>query len=142
MRVLLVEDSATMMYFIKGALRNLGVQHIHAAQNGHQAIEMLRLHQIDIVLTDWQMPKMSGIELLQQIRKSEFHRHLPVLMLTGESDRVHITEAIKAGIDGYLVKPICLDSLKKQMKLAYLKKKHQTSMEYKLKTRRLKKPRA
>jgi two-component system chemotaxis response regulator CheY len=104
-KILIVDDFATMRRIIKNFLKNMGYRDIYEAENGKEAMKMLSEGGFDLVLTDWNMPVMNGLELLQSIRASELHSHIPVLMLTAESKREQIVRAAQEGVNGYIVKP-------------------------------------
>jgi two-component system chemotaxis response regulator CheY len=103
-RLLVVDDMATMRNLIRKMLRAIGYTTIDEAEDGVSALEKLRAQQFDLVITDWNMPNMDGLTLLQEIRKSDL-AELPVLMVTAEKRRENVLAAISAGASGYIVKP-------------------------------------
>lgn len=103
-RLLVVDDMATMRNLIRKMLRAIGYTTIDEAEDGVSALEKLRTQQFDLVITDWNMPNMDGLTLLQEIRKSDV-AELPVLMVTAEKRRENVLAAINAGASGYIVKP-------------------------------------
>ncbi|MCO7226937.1 chemotaxis response regulator CheY [Pleionea sp. CnH1-48] len=105
MKILLVDDFSTMRRIIKNLLREIGFDDVVEAEDGKQAIAMMQNHDVDMVITDWNMPVMSGIDLLRHIRTTRDFNELPVLMVTAESKREQIVEAAQAGVNGYIVKP-------------------------------------
>ncbi len=114
-KILIVDDFATMRRIIKNFLKNMGYRDIYEAENGKEAMKILSEGGFDIVLTDWNMPVMNGLELLQSIRASELHSHIPVLMLTAESKREQIVRAAQEGVNGYIVKPFNEITLKNKL---------------------------
>ncbi|WP_250441852.1 response regulator [Caballeronia sp. AZ1_KS37] len=103
-RLLVVDDMATMRSLIRKMLRAIGYTTIDEAEDGVAALEKLRIQKFDAVITDWNMPNMDGLSLLQEIRKSEELAELPVLMVTAEKRRENVLAAIEAGANGYIVK--------------------------------------
>ena len=93
-------------------MRDLGFTNTVEADDGITALPILNLGQIDFLVTDWNMPGMTGIELLRHVRADEKLKHLPVLMVTAEAKREQIIEAAQAGVNGYVVKPFTAIALK------------------------------
>ena len=112
MKVLVVDDFPTMRRIIKNLLRQLGFQNIAEAEDGAHALRLIKEGSVDFVVTDWNMPKMTGIELLKAIREDAAHKALPVLMVTAEAEKESIVQAIKAGVNNYIVKPFTAEVLK------------------------------
>ena len=112
MRILIVDDFATMRRIVKNLLRDLGYMNTTEADDGATALPILKNGEFDFVITDWNMPNMQGIELLQEIRKDENLKHIPVLMVTAEAKREQIVKAATAGVNGYVVKPFAAETLK------------------------------
>ena len=111
MRVLIVDDFSTMRRIIKNLLSDLGFNNSVEAEDGHSALAVLRQDAVELVVTDWNMPGMSGIELLRAIRADEQLRALPVLMVTAEAKREQIIEAAQSGVNGYVIKPFTAATL-------------------------------
>ena len=105
MRILVVDDFSTMRRIVKNILRQLGYNNVVEADDGTTALVKLKAEKIDFVVTDWNMPKMSGLELLKEIRATEAWKSTPVLMVTAEALQENIIAAIKAGVSNYIVKP-------------------------------------
>lgn len=112
MRILSVDDFSTMRRIIKNLLKQLGYHNVLEADDGTAALEMLRRQKIDLVISDWNMPKMTGIELLKAIRADESLKQIPLLMVTAEAQRENVIEAAKAGANNYIVKPFTSETLK------------------------------
>ena len=102
---LVVDDLAPMRKVTTGQLQLLGASTILTASNGLEALQLLRSRRVDIILSDWNMPLMSGLELLQAVRATPELSHLPFIMITAETERVRIEEAIESGVTSLLIKP-------------------------------------
>ncbi len=111
MRILVVDDFSTMRRIIKNILRQLGFNDIVEADDGTTAWEILNRDKIDFVISDWNMPKMTGIELLRKVRGSEEFVKLPFLMVTAEAQQENIIEAVQAKVSNYIVKPFTAETL-------------------------------
>ncbi len=116
---LVVDDFATMRRIVRSQLRELGVEHVEEAQDGHDALRMLKQSEIGFVVTDWNMPNLQGIDLLRAIRADPALRHIPVLMVTAENKKENILEAAQAGVNGYIVKPFTADVLKEKLEAIF-----------------------
>jgi two-component system chemotaxis response regulator CheY len=118
-KFLVVDDFPTMRRIIRGLLTQTGHVSgaIDEAEDGEQALKRIEYGSVDFVVTDWNMPNMSGIELLQAIRRHDdpHIRALPVLMVTAEAKKENILQAAQAGVNGYIVKPFPADALKNRI---------------------------
>jgi len=114
-KILVVDDMATMRRIIKGLLEQLGFKNIDEAEDGKVALQKLKSSKYDFVVTDWNMPNMTGLELVQEIRKDPELKHLPVLMVTAEAKKENVLMAIKAGVNNYIVKPFTAEVLKEKI---------------------------
>jgi len=103
--ILIVDDMEAIRSMINSCLKHLGVEHVFMDVNGEVAWKTLNEKRVDLVICDWDMPKVSGLELLKRIRASEHYNHIPFLMLTATTKREHIVDAINAGTSDYLTKP-------------------------------------
>ncbi|CAG9296724.1 response regulator [Celerinatantimonas diazotrophica] len=121
LKVLVVDDFSTMRRIIKNILKDLGIEQIEMAEDGVHALSMVQHTQFDLIITDWNMPNMNGLELLKAIRKTKSIDELPVLMVTAETKREQIVEAAKAGVNGYIVKPFSQVTLDKKIKFIFRK---------------------
>ncbi len=115
MKILIVDDFSTMRRIIKNLLRDLGFNNTEEADDGNTALPMLKKGGFDFLITDWNMPGMSGIELLRNVRSDPQLAKLPVLMVTAEQKREQIVEAAEAGVNGYVVKPFTAQVLKEKI---------------------------
>ena len=110
-RFLVVDDFAPMREIVRKVLEELGYQHIEEAVDGVAALQKLRSAPFDLLITDWSMPNMPGIELVKAVRSDPALARLPVLMVTGEVKREQIVEATQAGVSGYIIKPFTPQAL-------------------------------
>ncbi|KIY39154.1 MULTISPECIES: chemotaxis response regulator CheY [Pseudomonas] len=119
MTVLVVDDFSTMRRIIKNLLRELGYRNVLEAEDGLAALKVLQKTPVDLVITDWNMPHMSGLELLRTLRASENWKHLPVLMVSAEAKRDQIIQAANAGVNAYIVKPFNGPTLEEKIHRIY-----------------------
>jgi len=96
-------------------LRELGLTNVAEADDGKTALPKLQAGDFDLLITDWNMPGMTGIELLRAVREDESLAHLPVLMVTAEARRDQIVETAQAGVNGYIIKPFTAGTLKEKL---------------------------
>ncbi len=107
MQILVVDDFSTMRRIITNVLRQLGFDNIVEAEDGAKALQILEGEQVDFVITDWNMPQMSGLDLLKAIRGHDnaSKKDIPVLMVTAEALQENIVMAAKEGVNNYIIKP-------------------------------------
>jgi two-component system chemotaxis response regulator CheY len=115
MRVLVVDDFSTMRRIIKNILRQLGFNNVVEADDGTTAWDVLNKDKVDFVISDWNMPQMTGIELLRKVRGSEEFADLPFLMVTAEAQQENIIEAVQAKVSNYIVKPFTAEVMKQKI---------------------------
>ena len=115
MKILIVDDFSTMRRIIKNLLRDLGFTNTAEADDGSSALPMLQSGNFDFLVTDWNMPGMTGIELLKAVRADDKLKNLPILMVTAAAKRDQIIEAAQAGVNGYVVKPFTAVVLKEKI---------------------------
>lgn len=115
MKILIVDDFSTMRRIIKNLLRDLGFTNTQEADDGQTALPLLKNGDFDFLVTDWNMPGMTGIDLLKEVRADAKLASLPVLMVTAEAKRDQIIEAAQAGVNGYVVKPFTAQVLKEKI---------------------------
>lgn len=115
MKFLVVDDFSTMRRIVRNLLKELGYTNVDEAEDGVVAMQKLNSGGIDFVVTDWNMPNMTGIELLRAIRSNAQLSHLPVLMITAEAKKENIVEAAQAGASGYIVKPFTAATLSEKL---------------------------
>lgn len=111
MKILIVDDFSTMRRIIKNLLRDLGFSNTQEADDGQTALPMLKAGDFDFLVTDWNMPGMTGIDLLKAVRADEKLKSLPVLLVTAEAKRDQIIAAAQAGVNGYVIKPFTAQAL-------------------------------
>jgi len=116
-KILVVDDFSTMRRIIKNLLRDLGFNNTDEADDGLTALPMLKTGKYDLLVTDWNMPGMQGIDLLKAVRAEadEGLKNIPVLMVTAEQKKEQIIEAAQAGVNGYIVKPFTALILKEKL---------------------------
>jgi two-component system chemotaxis response regulator CheY len=115
MKFLVVDDFSTMRRIVRNLLKELGYTNVDEAEDGVVALQKLSAGGTDFVVTDWNMPNMTGIELLRAIRANPQLSHLPVLMITAEAKKENIIEAAQAGASGYIVKPFTAATLSEKL---------------------------
>ena len=113
MKVLLVDDSRTMRMLQIRTLEKIGITSISEAEDGVIALELFKNSELDLVMTDWNMPNMDGLTLVQEIR--QINKEIPILMITTEAERSRVVTAIQNGVNDYLVKPFTADVLKEKL---------------------------
>ncbi|MEF2145009.1 MAG: chemotaxis response regulator CheY [Desulfovibrionaceae bacterium] len=111
MRILVVDDFSTMRRIIKNILRQLGYDNVVEADDGTTAWDVLNKDNVDFIISDWNMPHMTGIELLRKVRASEEYGDVPFLMVTAEAQQENIIEAVQARVNNYIVKPFTPETL-------------------------------
>jgi two-component system, chemotaxis family, chemotaxis protein CheY len=115
MKILIVDDFSTMRRIVKNLLADLGFNNTAEADDGSTALPLLKQGGFDFVVTDWNMPGVTGIDLLKAIRAEPSLAKLPVLMVTAEAKREQIIEAAQAGVNGYIIKPFTAVTLKEKL---------------------------
>ena len=115
MKILVVDDFSTMRRIIKNLLKELGFTNIEEADDGQTALPLLKQGNFDFLVTDWNMPGMTGIDLLRAVRSDPGLASLPVLMVTAEAKREQIVLAAQEGVNGYIVKPFNGATLKEKI---------------------------
>ena len=119
MRFLVVDDMSTMRRIIRSLLRDIGFTNVEDAENGAEGLRKLNAGNFDFVISDWNMPVMTGLELLQAIRASESLKSLPVLLVTAEAKRDYIVAAAQAGCNGYVIKPFTAAILEEKLNMIF-----------------------
>ena len=112
LKILAVDDSPTMRRIIINTLKRAGFGDVIEATDGRDALAKMKVDKVDFVITDWNMPEMDGLTFVSNLRASEEYKSLPVLMVTTRSVKDDILEAMKAGVNNYIVKPFTPDTLK------------------------------
>ncbi len=116
MKILVVDDFPTMRRIVKTLLKQNGFSNVIEAEDGLKAYAILQgTNDIEMIVSDWNMPNMTGLELLKTVRSDPKVKHLPFLMITAEAEKENIIEAVKAGVSNYVVKPFTGQTLKEKM---------------------------
>ncbi|MDF0675088.1 MAG: chemotaxis response regulator CheY [Nitrospira sp.] len=115
MKILVVDDMVTMRRIVKNILKQLGFANIDEAENGQEALQKLRADTFGFVVSDWNMPVMTGIDMLRAIRADEKLKTTPVLMVTAEAQQSNLVEAVQAGVNNYIVKPFTAETLQEKI---------------------------
>ncbi len=116
LKFLVVDDSATMRRIVGNSLRNLGFNNFVEAENGKDALEKLQdVTDINFVITDWNMPILSGLDLTKAIRSNDKFKHLPILMVTTRGVKEDILEALQNKVNNYVIKPFTPQILKEKI---------------------------
>jgi two-component system, chemotaxis family, chemotaxis protein CheY len=114
-RFLVVDDFSTMRRIVRNLLKELGYVTVEEAEDGAAALQRLRADRFDFVISDWNMPNMTGLELLKAIRADGTLKSTPVLMITAEARKENIIDAAQAGASGYIVKPFTAATLDEKL---------------------------
>jgi two-component system chemotaxis response regulator CheY len=115
LKFLVVDDFSTMRRIVRNLLKELGFANVDEAEDGVAALSKLRSTNFDFVVSDWNMPNMTGLDLLKEIRGDANLKHLPVLMVTAEAKKENIISAAQAGASGYIVKPFTAATLEEKL---------------------------
>jgi two-component system chemotaxis response regulator CheY len=115
LKILVVDDFSTMRRIVRNLLKELGYTNVDEAEDGVVALQKLKGSNFQFVVTDWNMPNMTGIELLRAIRADVALKNLPVLMITAEAKKENIIEAAQSGASGYIVKPFTAGTLEEKL---------------------------
>ncbi|MBL7180444.1 MAG: chemotaxis response regulator CheY [Pseudomonadota bacterium] len=119
MKILVVDDFATMRRILRNILKQIGFKNINEADDGKTALKELKKEKYDLVLCDWNMPEMPGIDLLNTIRSDDQLKHIPFVMVTAEAQKENILTAVKAGINSYIVKPFTPETVSAKLKKVF-----------------------
>ncbi|BCD61840.1 two-component system, chemotaxis family, chemotaxis protein CheY [Nitratiruptor sp. YY08-26] len=122
-RILVVDDAPMIRRILKNLLKEMGFSNIDEAEDGMVALQKLRNQKYDFVITDWNMPNLTGIELVQEIRKDPNLKSLPIMMVTAEAKKENIILALKSGVNNYIVKPFTPENVKAKIEAIFSAKK-------------------
>ena len=114
-KVLVVDDFATMRRIVKGVLKQLGFNDIIEAEDGDLALKELKKEKVGLIVSDWNMPNMTGLDLLKAVRGDDKLKSIPFLMVTAEAKKENITDALQNGVSNYIVKPFTAETLKEKI---------------------------
>ena len=121
MKVLVVDDFATMRKIVRNILKQIGFEDITEAEDGNVALRVIKSETVGLVVSDWNMPNMTGLDLLKAIRQDPQTASLPVLMVTAEGLKENVMEAVKAGVNNYVVKPFTAEVLQEKIENIFKK---------------------
>ena len=115
MKILIADDSKTMLRIIVNVVKQIGINEndIIRVENGQEALKQYNENNIDIILTDWNMPVMNGLEFVKKIREQD--KKIPILMITTEGGKSEVITALKSGVNNYIVKPFNAEILKEKL---------------------------
>ena len=122
MKIITVDDSATMRRIIKNSLKAIGYDEVIEAENGQVGLAKIQTENVEFVITDWSMPVMTGLEMVHALRENPGTKALPILMVTAVGQKEEIVQAIGAGVNGYIVKPFEAETLHAKMQQVLEKK--------------------
>ena len=115
MKILVVDDMVTMRRIVKNILKQLGFANIEEAENGQEGLQKLKADNFGFVVSDWNMPVMTGIDMLRAIRADDKLKTTPVLMVTAEAQQANLIEAVQAGVSNYIVKPFTAETMQEKI---------------------------
>ncbi|NJK88854.1 MAG: response regulator [Myxococcales bacterium] len=115
MRILSVDDFSTMRRIVKNILKQLGYTNVDEAENGAAALDAMRDKKYDLVISDWNMPVKTGIELLRDVRSDPDLKETPFLMVTAEAEKDNVVQAMEAGVSNYILKPFTAKILEEKL---------------------------
>jgi two-component system chemotaxis response regulator CheY len=115
MKVLVVDDFTTMRRIIKNILKQIGFTNIVEADDGSTALALLKKDKVDLIVSDWNMPQVTGLDLLKAVRGDESMKDMPFLMVTAEAQKDNVIQAVQAGVSNYVVKPFTAETIKKKL---------------------------
>jgi two-component system, chemotaxis family, chemotaxis protein CheY len=114
-RILIVDDYKTMLRIVRNLLKQLGFNNVEEATDGSMALQMCRTQDYGLVISDWNMEPMTGLQFLKELRADEKLKGTPFIMVTAESKTENVIAAKQAGVNNYIVKPFNAETLKKKM---------------------------
>jgi len=119
MKVLIVDDFATMRRIVRNILKQIGFTNMIEADNGKAALKVLEKENIDLIMCDWNMPEMPGIDLLKTLKSDDELKKIPFVMVTAEAQKDNIIEAVKAGVSSYIVKPFNAETVSEKLNIIF-----------------------
>ena len=120
LKILVVDDFSTMRRIVRNILKQLGFNNVEEAEDGDVAFEKLKQGNFEFIVSDWNMPNMTGLELLKSVRADERLKEIPVLLVTAEAEKDNIIQAAQAGVNDYIVKPFTADIMKQKIDKIFL----------------------
>jgi two-component system chemotaxis response regulator CheY len=119
MKVLIIDDFATMRRILRNILKQIGFTNISEADDGKTALKKLKKDNFDLILCDWNMPEMTGLELLNKVKSDDELKNIPFVMVTAEAQKDNIVEAVKAGVSNYVVKPFTAETISEKLQKVF-----------------------
>ena len=119
MEVLIVDDFATMRRILKNILTQIGFTNLYEAGDGKNALKVLKNQRIDLIMCDWNMPVMTGLDLLNAVRSDEELKAIPFVMVTAEAQKENIIQAVQAGVNNYVVKPFTTETITQKLEKVF-----------------------
>ncbi len=119
MPILIVDDYNTMLRIVRNLLKQLGFDNVEEANDGQQALEKLQSGNFGLIISDWNMEPMTGLELLQKVRATQRYQNIPFIMVTAESKTENVVAAKQAGVTNYIVKPFNAATLKSKLETVF-----------------------
>ncbi len=132
-RFLIVDDQSQMLIHLRGMLKAGGYKKSACVDSGREALRIMKKYPVDFIIADWQMPNMTGVELLKIVKEDPTYCDIPFLMITGEMTKEKVVYAVEEGVDGYLVKPISQDQVITAVRDILYEKLHPDSLQHKIK---------
>ena len=120
LNILVVDDSTTMQRIIKNTLHRLDLNNITLANDGVEALDLILLNSYDLLITDWYMPNMNGLDLVKAVRSQQKYVDLPIIMVTTEGGKFEVITALQAGVNNYIVKPFTPQILKEKLEVVMI----------------------
>lgn len=114
-KILIADDFTEMRMIIRSILKNIGFTNINEADGGKAVLRLLKKQKYDLILCDWNMPDMPGVEVLRKIRSDDELKDMPFIMITAEAQKENILEALEAGVSSYIVKPFAAETITKKI---------------------------
>jgi two-component system chemotaxis response regulator CheY len=114
-KVLVVDDFATMRRIVKGVLKQLGFSEIIEAEDGDVALKELKKENVGLIVSDWNMPNMTGLDLLKAVKEDTKLKDIPFLMVTAEGQKENVVQAVQAGVSNYIVKPFTPETFSEKL---------------------------
>jgi len=119
MEVLIVDDFATMRRILKNILTQIGFSNIYEADDGKSALNLIKNQKIDLIMCDWNMPVMTGLDLLNAVRGDDALKAIPFVMVTAEAQKENIIQAVQAGVNNYVVKPFTTETITQKLEKVF-----------------------
>ncbi len=119
MEVLIVDDFATMRRILKNILTQIGFNNLYEAGDGKSALKLLKNQKIDLIMCDWNMPIMTGLDLLNAVRGDDELKEIPFVMVTAEAQKENIIQAVQAGVNNYVVKPFTTETITQKLEKVF-----------------------